>query len=229
MADRGDLLPVLGADRRPELLPELVKGLWRENPVFVQVLGMCPTLAVTNTAVNGLAMGGATLFVLVCSSLMVSALRRFIPKPVRITTYIVIIATFVTVADFALQAALPAIHRELGAFIALIVVNCVILGRQEAFASKHSIGPAAADALGMGGGFLFALTILAGAREVLGKGSLFGVSLFGPDFEPWVIMILPPGGFFMLGFLLLGFAVAKERRQRSAERRAAREAREEAA
>ena len=138
----------------------------------------------------------------------------------------------VTVADFALQAAVPAIHRELGAFIALIVVNCVILGRQEAFASKHPIGPAAADALGMGGGFLFALTLLGGAREVLGKGSLFGVSLFGPDFEPWVIMILPPGGFFMLGFLMLGFAVAKERRQRAAARReAARRAadREEAA
>ncbi len=213
-----------GADRRPELLPEFVKGLWRENPIFVQVLGMCPALAVTNTAVNGLAMGGATLFVLVCSSFMVSALRRLIPKPVRISTYIVIIATFVTVADFALQAAVPAIHRELGAFISLIVVNCVILGRQEAFASKYPVGPAVADALGMGGGFLLALTLLGAAREVLGKGLLFGASLFGPSFEPWVIMILPPGGFLMLGFLLLGFAVAKEARQKIAERAARKEA-----
>lgn len=226
MADRGGLT-VLPPDRRPEMLPEFVKGLWRENPVFVQVLGMCPALAVTNTAVNGLAMGGATLFVLLCSSLMVSALRRYIPKGVRISTYIVVIATFVTVADFTLQAVVPAIHRELGAFISLIVVNCLILGRQEAFASKRSIGPAAADALGMGGGFLLALTLLGGAREVLGKGSLFGFSLFGPSFEPWVIMILPPGGFLMLGFLLLGFAVAKEAREKVRERRTA--AREEAA
>jgi electron transport complex protein RnfE len=203
------------------MLAEFVKGLWRENPIFVQVLGMCPSLAVTNTAVNGVAMGLATLFVLVCSSFMVSALRRLIPKPVRISTYIAIIATFVTVADFALQATVPAIHRELGAFIALIVVNCVILGRQEAFASKYPVGPAVADALGMGGGFLIALTLLGGTREVLGKGSLFGASLFGPHFEPWVIMILPPGGFLMLGFLLLGFAVVKERRQRSAARAAA--------
>lgn len=228
MADRGGL-PVLPSEPRPEMLPEFVKGLWRENPVFVQVLGMCPALAVTNTAVNGLAMGGATLFVLLCSSLMVSALRRLIPKPVRISTYIVVIATFVTVADFALQAAVPAVHRELGAFIALIVVNCLILGRQEAFASKRSIGPAAADALGMGGGFLLALTLLGGAREVLGKGSLFGVSLFGPSFEPWVIMILPPGGFFMLGFLLLGFALAQERRAKTRERRAAAAVEKEAA
>jgi electron transport complex protein RnfE len=210
-----------GADRRPELLPEFLKGLWRENPIFVQVLGMCPALAVTNTAVNGLAMGGATLFVLVSSSFLVSALRRLIPRPVRISTYIVIIATFVTVADFALQAVVPAVHRELGAFIALIVVNCVILGRQEAFASKYPIGPAVADALGMGGGFVLALTFLGAAREVLGKGSLFGVALFGPSFEPWVIMILPPGGFLMLGFLLLGFALVKERRQRRAARAAA--------
>ena len=217
----GDGLPILPPDPSPGMLPEFVKGLWRENPVFVQVLGMCPALAVTNTAVNGLAMGGATLFVLVCSSFLVSALRRLIPKPVRISTYIVIIATFVTVADFALQAAVPAIHRELGAFISLIVVNCLILGRQEAFASKYPVGPAVADALGMGGGFLLSLTLLGGAREVLGKGALFGMSLFGPDFEPWVIMILPPGGFFMLGFLLLGFAAAKEARQRISGRPAA--------
>jgi electron transport complex protein RnfE len=197
---------------------EFVKGLWRENPVFVQVLGMCPALAVTNTAVNGLAMGGATLFVLLMSSVLISAMRRFIPKAVRISTYIIVIATFVTVADFSLQALSPAVHRELGAFIALIVVNCLILGRQEAFASKQPVRLAVADAAGMGGGFALALTILGGAREVLGKGSFFGVALFGERFEPWVIMILPPGGFLMLGAILLVFAWVAESRKRLARR-----------
>jgi len=195
---------------------EFIKGLWRENPVFVQVLGMCPALAVTNTAVNGLAMGGATLFVLLMSSILISALRRLIPKAVRISTYIIVIATFVTVADYALQAAAPAVHRELGAFISLIVVNCIILGRQEAFASKHTVRLAAADAIGMGGGFAFALVLLGGAREVLGKGSLFGFALFGERFEPWVIMILPPGGFLMLGAILLVFAWVAEGRKKLA-------------
>jgi electron transport complex protein RnfE len=193
---------------------ELIKGLWRENPVFVQVLGMCPALAVTNTAVNGLAMGGATLFVLVMSSLLVSSLRHWIPKAVRISTYILIIATFVTVADYVLQALSPAVHRELGAFISLIVVNCIILGRQEAFASKNRVLPAIADAAGMGGGFTLALVILGGAREVLGKGALFGLPLFGESFEPWVVMILPPGGFLMLGAILLVFSYVAEARKR---------------
>jgi electron transport complex protein RnfE len=197
---------------------EFVKGLWRENPVFVQVLGMCPMLAVTNSAVNGVAMGAATFFVLVGSSFLISSAKSLIPKPVRISTYIVVIATFVTVADFTLQALAPAVHRELGAFISLIVVNCLILGRQEAFASKQPVRLAVADALGMGGGFALALITLGGAREVLGAGSLFGVSLFGPHFEPWVVMLLPPGGFLMLGFLLLAFAAVKERRAKHAER-----------
>lgn len=208
--------------RTPEsAYAELVKGLWRDNPVFIQVLGMCPALAVTNTAVNGLAMGGATLFVLVMSSLLISSLRKVIPRPVRISTYIVVIATFVTVADMLLEAFTPLVHKELGAFISLIVVNCLILGRQEAFASKHTPRLAVADGLGMGAGFTFALVLLGGAREVLGKGSLFGVSLFGDAFEPWIIMILPPGGFLMLGFLLLVFAAAKEAREKVAARLAA--------
>ncbi len=212
------LLPVLPPDPRPDLTSEFVKGLWRENPVFVQVLGMCPALAVTNSGVNGLAMGGATFFVLVGSSFLVSALRHWIPRPVRISTYILIIATFVTVADLLLQALVPNVHRELGAFISLIVVNCLILGRQEAFASKQRIGPALADAAGMGAGFTLALVVLGGAREVLGSGALFGRSLFGPNFEPWVIMILPPGGFLMLGFLLLLFASLREARDKAARR-----------
>ncbi|MHC4909098.1 MAG: electron transport complex subunit RsxE [Planctomycetota bacterium] len=190
----------------PERLhAEFVKGIWKENPVFVQVLGMCPALAVTNSAVNGLAMGAATAFVLVGSSFLVSLLKRLIPKPVRISTYIIIIASFVTIADFSLKAMAPAIHKELGAFISLIVVNCLILGRQEAFASRNPISAAVADALGMALGFTIALVLLGGVREVLGSGSLFGQNLFGDRFEPWVIMILPPGGFLVLGMILLVF------------------------
>jgi H+/Na+-translocating ferredoxin:NAD+ oxidoreductase subunit E len=184
---------------------EFLKGLWKENPVFISVLGMCPALAVTNTAINSLAMGLSTTFVLLCSSILVSLLKSVIPKQVRITAYIIIIATFVTVVDFSLAAFLPAIHKELGAFIALIVVNCLILGRQESFASKNSVGLSILDALGMSLGFTFAMLCIGIPREILGSGSLFNISLFGESFEPWVVMILPPGGFFMLGFLLLGF------------------------
>lgn len=184
---------------------ELLKGIWRENPVFVAVLGMCPALAVTNSAVNALAMGLATTFVLVSSSILVSSLRKVIPKQVRITAYIVIIATFVTVIDFTLAAFFPDIHKALGAFIALIVVNCLILGRQESFASKNSVGLSIMDALGMSGGFTIALLSIGILREILGSGSIFGMSLFGDQFEAWIVMILPPGGFFVLGFLLLFF------------------------
>jgi electron transport complex protein RnfE len=197
---------------------EFIKGLWRDNPVFVQVLGMCPMLAVTNSAVNALAMGGATFFVLVTSSFLVSSLKRWIPRQVRISTYIIIIATFVTVTDFTLQALVPRIHKELGAFIPLIVANCMILGRQEAFASRNSVRLAVVDALGMASGFLFALFALGAVREILGEGALFGVKLFSENFEPWVIMILPPGGFLTLGLLLLFFNWLKERKDRLVQR-----------
>jgi electron transport complex protein RnfE len=192
----------------------MAKGFWKENPVFIQLLGLCPALAVTNSAINALAMGAATTFVLVGSSLLVSSLRKWIPKQVRITTYIIVIATFVTVADFTLQALTPLVHKELGAFISLIVVNCLILGRQEAFASRNTAGRALADAAGMSIGFTLAMFMLGAIREILGSGTLFGVGLFGPNFEPWVIMILPPGGFLTLGVLLAFFAVLKERSER---------------
>ena len=184
---------------------EFIKGIWRENPVFVQVLGMCPMLAVTNSAINAVAMGGATLFVLVGSSFLVASCRHWIPKQVRISSFIIIIATFVTVADYTLLALVPKVHKELGAFIPLIVANCMILGRQEAFASKNTVRLAVMDAMGMAGGFMVALFSLGAVREILGNGSLFGFDLFGPDFEPWVVMILPPGGFLTLGLLLLFF------------------------
>ena len=192
---------------------DFIKGLWRENPVFVQVLGMCPVLAVTNSGVNALAMGLATTFVLVLSNALVSMLRNFIPKQVRIATYILIIATFVTVVDYLIQAVSLDIHRALGAFISLIVVNCLILGRAEAFASKHTVGRALLDGLGMGLGFTFALLCLGGVREILGSGSLFGLSLFAAGFKPWIVMILPSGGFFTLGLWLLLFNRLKAQRQ----------------
>lgn len=197
-----------------QAVQDLLKGIWKENPVFVAVLGMCPSLAVTNSAINGLAMGLATMFVLIFSSILVSLLRKVIPKQVRITSYIVIIATFVTVIDFMLAAFFPDIHKALGAFIALIVVNCLILGRQEAFASKNTVGRSIMDAAGMSIGFTFALLCIGIIREILGSGSLFGLSLFGPAFEPWIIMILPPGGFFALGFLLLYFNWLTEKKKR---------------
>ncbi len=181
----------------------LLRGVWRENPVLVQMLGLCSTLAVTNTVANSLAMGLATSFVLICSSFLISSLRRFMPNQVRIATYVLIIATFVTVADMMLEAIVPDIHRQLGAFVALIVVNCIILGRQEAFASRQPVGRAVLDAVGTSAGFIVALLLMGAPREILGSGSLLGISLFGPSFEPWIIMILPPGGFFMIGVLLL--------------------------
>lgn len=195
---------------------EFAKGIWRDNPVFVQVLGMCPMLAVTNSAINAVALSLATLFVLVGSSILVSGLKNWIPKQVRISSYVIIIATFVTVADFTLLALVPKVHKELGAFIPLIVANCMILGRQEAFASKNTVSMAVSDALGASTGFAIALLTLGAVREILGNGTLFNVSLFGANFEPWVIMILPPGGFLSLGLILLFFNWVKERRERRA-------------
>jgi electron transport complex protein RnfE len=195
---------------------EFIKGLWKENPVFVQVLGMCPVLAVSNTALNALAMGLATLFVLVMSNMVVSSLRRFIPKQVRIATYILVIATFVTVVEYLIQAISLELHKALGAFISLIVVNCLILGRAEAFASKNGVGRALLDGLGMGIGFTFALLCLGAVREIFGSGSLFGVSLFHDGFQAWVMMILPSGGFFTLAGWLLLFNWLEQRRARVA-------------
>jgi electron transport complex protein RnfE len=195
---------------------DLIKGLWRENPVFVQVLGMCPVLAVTNSALNGLTMGLATLFVLVLSNALVSALRHSIPKQVRIATFILIIATFVTVVDYIIQAVSLDLHKSLGAFISLIVVNCLILSRAEAFASRHGVLRSVLDGLGMGLGFTLALLCMGGVREILGSGSLFGVAVFPASFQPWVIMILPGGGFFTLGVWLLLINHFKLRRTESA-------------
>jgi electron transport complex protein RnfE len=188
---------------------EFAKGLWNDNPVLVQLLGMCPTLAVTTTVVNGLAM--ATSFVLIMSSIMVSTFRKWIPGSVRIASYIVIIASFVTLADRFLAAFFYDISKALGPFIPLIIVNCIILGRQEAFSSKNSIKMSLLDALGMSLGFLIALVLLSSFREILGYGTWFGIKLMPSMFKPWVIMIMPPGAFFMLGIILGVSGVLKKK------------------
>jgi H+/Na+-translocating ferredoxin:NAD+ oxidoreductase subunit E len=193
---------------------EFMEGIWKQNPIFVMTLGMCPTLAVTVSAVNALSMGLATTFVLMASCALVSMMRNIVPKEVRIATYIVIIATFVTSVDYLIQAISLRLYDALGAFIQLIVVNCIILGRAEAHASKNPLLPAVTNALGMGVGFTIGLLSLGTVREILGSGTLFGVPLFGEHFQPWVIMVLPPGGFFVLGAWLLLFAWRARRAQR---------------
>lgn len=184
---------------------ELLKGFWRENPVFVQALGMCPTLAVTNSATNALVMGLATTVVLIASGAVISTIRHRIPKQARIATFILIIATFVTCVDYGIQALDLRLHAALGAFISLIVVNCLILGRMETFASKRPFLPTLFDGLGMGGGFTLALLCLGSVREILGAGSLFGIQLLPAGFQPWVVMLLPSGGFFVLALWVLVF------------------------
>lgn len=184
---------------------DFLDGVWKRNPVFVQVLGMCPVLAVSNTAMNALAMGLATSFVLLMSNIVVSLIRGIIPQQVRIVTFILLIATFVTIVDYLIQAISLELHSALGAFISLIVVNCLILGRAEAFASRHGLTRSVLDALGMGCGFTLALLCLGGVRELIGSGSLFNVVIFGQSYQEWVIMMLPPGGFFTLAAWLMLF------------------------
>ncbi|MCP4488671.1 MAG: RnfABCDGE type electron transport complex subunit E [Gammaproteobacteria bacterium] len=190
------------------------EGVWENNPVFVMLLGMCPVLAVTNSTINALAMGLATMFVLLSSSLLVSLIRHWIPKQTRIAIFIIIIATFVTVVDYVIQAISLDLYNALGAFIQLIVVNCMILGRAEAYASKVPPAKALVNALGMSVGFTIALLCLGSVREILGSGTLLGFDLFGEHYQQWVVMILPPGGFFVLGGWLLLFEWFKQREEK---------------
>ncbi len=181
---------------------EFTKGLWAEIPPFRLVLGLCPTLGVTTTMENGLGMGLATTFVLVCSNLLVSILRKVIPPKIRIACFIIVIATFVTVVELVMQAYAYGLFKTLGIFIPLIVVNCIVLGRAEAFAFKNPILPSLADGLGIGLGFTLSLGVLGAVREILGTGALYGHSLFGPSFEPFAFMVQAPGAFVGLGLLL---------------------------
>ena len=184
------------------LTQEFTKGLWNEIPPFRLVLGLCPVLGVTTTMKNGIGMGLATTFVLLCSNILVSALRNIIPSKVRIACFIIIIATFVTVVELLMQALAYPLFLQLGMFIPLIVVNCVVLGRAEAFASKNTIVPSTADGLGIGLGFTMSLAALGAIREILGTGTFFGASVFGPSFEPFSFMVQAPGAFVCLGLML---------------------------
>ena len=177
------------------------KGFIKENPVFVLLLGMCPTLGVTSSAINGLGVGLATAFVLVMSNIVVSLVKDIIPEKVRIPSFIVIIAAFVTVVQLAMQAYLPSLYKSLGLFIPLIVVNCIVLGRAEAFASKNSLVSSAIDGLGIGLGFSFALVLLGGIREILGSGKIFDITLYSENYVT-LLFVLSPGAFIVLGYLI---------------------------
>ena len=182
-----------------------LKGIIKENPVFVMLLGMCPTLGVTSSAFNGLGMGIATLFVLLMSNTVVSLVKSQIPSKVRIPAFIIIIASFVTVVEMVLEAFIPFLYEQLGIFIPLIVVNCLILGRAEAFASKNNLKSSILDALGMGLGFVIALTVLGAVREVLGNGSIFDFKFVPEDASTFILFILPPGAFIALAYLAVLF------------------------
>ncbi|KJF42054.1 RnfABCDGE type electron transport complex subunit E [Draconibacterium sediminis] len=177
------------------------KGFLKENPVFVLLLGMCPTLGVTSSAINGLGMGLATTFVLLMSNIVVSLVKSAIPEKVRIPAFIVIIATFVTIVQLTMQAFVPALYKSLGLFIPLIVVNCIVLGRAEAFASKNNVGSSAIDGLGIGLGFTFALVLLGGIREILGSGKIFNITIY-PENYVTLVFVLAPGAFIVLGYLI---------------------------
>lgn len=202
---------------------EFLKGFIRENPVFVLLLGMCPTLGVTSSAINGLGMGLATTAVLIGSNVVVALVKDLIPDKVRIPAFIVIIASFVTIIDLVMAAYVPALHAQLGLFIPLIVVNCIILGRAEAFASKNRVLASVVDGLGMGLGFAFALTLLGSVREILGAGAIFGAPLPFLAENPILIFIMPPGAFIALGFLIAVVNSLRERAEQAAVQRSARQ------
>ena len=191
-------------ETKPKLSQVLLNGIVFENPVFVQLLGMCPTLATSSSVQNALGMGLSATAVLICSNIAISALRKFIPDKVRIAAYIIVIAGFVTAVDLLLQAFFPDLSKSLGVFIPLIVVNCIILARAEAFASKNGVLPSAMDGLGMGMGFTLALVLLGSVREILGSGAIFGYSFGVTDYMP-LVFVLAPGAFFVLGYLMALF------------------------
>jgi len=190
-------------------MKNLKNGLIKENPIFFQLLGMCPTLAVTTSAINGMGMGLATTAVLILSNTLISLLRKFIPSKIRIPVFVVLIAFFVTVVGMVMEGYVPALYKALGLFIPLIVVNCLILARAEAYASKNNVVSSIFDGIGMGLGFTWALTLLGAVRELLGAGSVFGFNLLGAAYKPALIMILPPGAFLALGLLLAANNVIK--------------------
>lgn len=200
------------------LLNELKRGVVAENPLFVLVLGCCPALALTTSVNNALGMGAAFTCVLICSNLAISLLRKYVPNDIRIPSYIVVIASFVTLCEMIMNAFTPALFNALGIFIPLIVVNCVILGRAEAYAGKNKPLASIVDGIVMGLGYTCAITLIAAIREILGAGAFMGIDLFGPSFEPVLVMILPPGAFITMGFLFALFAFIRKRRAKPAKK-----------
>ncbi|OFY73139.1 MAG: electron transport complex subunit RsxE [Bacteroidetes bacterium RIFOXYA12_FULL_35_11] len=193
------------------LFKHFTNGLLKENPSFVLVLGTCPALAVTTSGINGLGMGAATTFVLICSNVIISLLKNYIPDKVRIPAFIVIIATFVTIVDLVMQAYVPDLYKALGVFIPLIGVNCIILGRAEAFAQKNSVPAALIDGIGMGIGFTLAITIMGSIREILGNGSIFDIKFLSDNAKTVLIFIMPPGAFITYGYLIAIFNRIKQK------------------
>jgi len=193
------------------MIKEFTKGFVKENPVFVMALGMCPTLAVSSSVANAIGMGLAATFVLVCSNIIVSLIKGFIPDKIHIPAYIVVIASFVTIVDMVMQAYVPALHKSLGLFIPLIVVNCIILGRAEAFAGKNNVFSSFLDGLGMGLGFTLSLTVIATIREILGAGQFLGMQVMPKSYQPMLIAILAPGAFIVMG-LLMGIMHMKKKK-----------------
>jgi electron transport complex protein RnfE len=191
---------------------ELTKGIIKDNPIFILVLGMCPTLAVTTSVINALGMGFAATFVLLCSNIIISMIKNITPPKIRIPVYIVVIASFVSIVDMVMAAYLPDLHKSLGLFIPLIVVNCIILGRAEAFASKNNVIMSIADAIGMGLGFTLSLTVIGIVRELLGAGTLLGIRMTPLTYDPMLIAILAPGAFITLGFLMALMNMLKEKK-----------------
>ena len=184
------------------MLKEFSKGVYSDNPTFRLLLGMCPTLAVSTAVINAIGMAAAATFVLLCSNILVSSVRKITPNEIRIPVYIIVIAAFTTIVDLLLAAFFPALHEALGIFIPLIVVNCIIFGRAEAFASRNTVWDSILDAIGMGLGFFLGLVLVSGIREVLGNGTFLGYPVFGPSYNPALVMVLPPGAFLVLGALI---------------------------
>jgi electron transport complex protein RnfE len=193
-------------------MKELTKGLIKENPIFVIVLGMCPTLAVSTSVSNALGMGLAATFVLICSNMFISLIKDVTPDKIRIPVYVVVIAAFVTIVDMAMAAYVPALHKSLGIFIPLIVVNCIILGRAEAFANKNNMINSIADGIGMGLGFTLSLTVIATIREILGNGTWLNIRVLPATYSPMLVAILAPGAFITLGFLMALMNMLKEKK-----------------
>jgi electron transport complex protein RnfE len=194
---------------------ELTKGIIKENPIFVMALGLCPTLATSTSVNNAIGMGAAVTFVLLCSNIFISLLKNSIPNKIRIPCYILVIASFVTIVDMVMHAYVPSLHKSLGIFIPLIVVNCIILARAEAFASKNNVGKSILDAVGMGIGFTLAIVIIAVIREFLGTGKILNIAILPSSYKPVIVAILPPGAFFTIGLLMGLINVFKNKKQKS--------------